>query len=113
MNITLSLTPAKKSIAGQKDRIAAKLNSLVGSPGFFKWEGDTLTSKSCANVEKHNKVMIFLILFVDGNYNGIDCYSKFGYGDGMEFSISNDFLNKLENTLDGINSASDINITIN
>lgn len=113
MTITLSLNPAKKSPACQKSRIAAKLNSLVGSTNFFAWRGNKLISRSCSNVEKHNKMMTFLALFVDGNYNGVDNYTLFGEDGGMAFSLNEGFLDKLENTLDGINSVGDINITIN
>lgn len=113
MTITLSTARFPSVVINQKGRIINKLNSLVGSTNFFAWQGSKLVSRSCSNVKKHNKVMIFLALFVDSHYNGVDIFTSFGDNNGMAFHLNEGFLDKLENTLDGINSVSDINITIN
>jgi len=116
MTITLHLNTDKPKI-GQKQRIVNKLNGLLSSASisstFFDWNGFYLKSSSSANVEKNNRVLIFLSIFCDLHHESYRSFTCFGYGGGMQFYIPDSFLNEFENTLNNIQSTDDIKISLN
>lgn len=80
MKITIKTdkkTPNRKNL---KQEILDKLNKLVGyhSSSFFAWNDHNLLCRQCANVEKHNKIVILLALFTDSNNSNFDTYTCFG-----------------------------------
>jgi hypothetical protein len=112
MKITVSKGTPKNADELRVD-IITKLNNLAGSGGkFFSWNGDTLTTQNCANVNFHNKLVILLALFTDSNYNS-GTYTQFydpvafcGYGNVEK-------LLALKAFVDSIPSLKDVNIELN
>lgn len=115
--MTITLTLLEQSKPDQKQKIADKLNELIYGKHthmrFFHWIGSRLVCGTCANVDCHNKVVIFLALFCDFYSSSCDSYTSFGGDGGLSFFIPETLVKKLENTIDNINSISDINITLN
>ncbi len=115
MTITLTTQAQAKTTnpKSQQEKIVNKLNNLVSSRNFFSVSDTRFTARNCANVQSHNKLMLFMSLFADSHHETHGSYTCYGYSDGMQFEIPESLLDKLEITLDAIEKVSDINITIN
>lgn len=117
MTITLTTQAQAQAkttnLKSQREKIVNKLNNLVSSANFFRVSDTRFIARGCANVHLHSKLMLFMSLFADSHHETHESYTGYGYGDGMQFTIPNSLLDKLEITLDAIEKVSDINITIN
>jgi hypothetical protein len=118
MNITLSLNKQPPA-ANQKTRIVNRLNALLDSTSFFSWPNERLQAGTCSNTRLHNKLIIFLAIFIDSHAREFDgettswtCFGVSGSGDsGMSFQIHTSLMDQLEDAINSIDSIANINIT--
>ncbi len=93
--------------------IVDKLNSLLSidddPSDFFSFRSNTIIAEGCSNTEMHNKLVIFLAIFVDSHFS--ECFTSFGQG--VHFcSLNNEVQRELFNILGKINSIEDLNYSV-
>jgi len=101
MKIKIQTNKTTAKTGDIKTRIINKLDALLPQR-FFKWEDSKIACSGCSNVKLHNRIVILLALFTDGNHNKFHCYTSFG--DVIKFGdfVGYDILAKLESFVDSI-----------
>lgn len=108
MKIAINIKSKNKITPDIKREIITKLSNLT-TDDFFSWKNDNLVAVSCANTDKHNKMLILLSLFTDYNYRKYGTFTDFSCADYNPIRFRGyDSSEKLEALNEFINSISDL-----